>query len=331
MIVKQSLIFSSIAALTVLSLPVKANADTKIKSYEDYRLYCSPQAFRYQVQSSDCSLYQNIYENRLQQELKQQPVRRRTQKKANAKFKTKVYVGGSIGAFFPTEDVELIEFDEDEVIENFFESEFGLSIEELEAETGLSFEEIRELVEAEIGLSTNEIIESQLGLSSLGLSSEQLREIASLDLDTGFGGSLFVGGRFDRNFATDLEFMIFGGGTELDEVNFSQWGIFLNPKFIQPLSSKDRSVSLFISPGIGISKGKVNYELTDADAEALGTEEGLSVSLEDDISFAWQIKLGLSIPFDEKYSSFTQVRYINPTGENTIDSLSTEIGFAVEF
>ena len=158
-----------------------------------------------------------------------------------------------------------------------------------------------------------------------------LREISKIDLDTGFGGSLFAGAKFNKNFATDLEFMLTGGGTEFDEVGYSQWGIFLNPRFILPLSKKDNAVALFLSPGLGISKGKISYDFTDADAEALGTEEGLSISLEDDLSFAWQVKLGLSVPFSNRYSGFTQVRYVNPTGENTIDLFSTEVGLTIEF
>ena len=294
-----------------------------IESYEDYRDYCSPAAYQYGIQSSDCDRYRSIYENRRLEETKQseqRPRRRDANKETsdtNQNNRIKGYVGGSLGAFFPTEDVELIEFDENEIIENFVESELGSSIEELESELGLSVEELEselglsfaKIVELESGLTTDEIIESELGLSELGLSADDLREISTIDLDTGFGGSLFAGAKFNKNFATDIEFMLIGGGTEFDEVGYSQWGIFLNPRFIQPLSKKENSVALFLSPGVGISKGKINYDLTDADAEALGTEEGLSVSLEDDISFAWQVKLGLSVPFNDRYSGFTQVRY----------------------
>ena len=211
--------------------------------------------------------------------MEQRQIRRRTIKKSepNQNKHIEGYVGGSLGAFFPTEDVELIEFDEDKIIEDYLESEFGLSIEELESEFGISIEEL----DPEL---RDEIIESELGLLNLGISAEQLREIAAIDLDTGFGGSLFAGAKFSKNFATDIEFMLASGGTEFDEVNYTQWGIFFNPRFIQPLSKKENSVAFFLSPGIGISKGKINYNLTDSDAEALGTEEGLSIGLEDDIS-----------------------------------------------
>ena len=325
MLFKKSCV-ASLAVLGLLTIPNIAQAKD-IKSYQDYQDYCSPAAYQYGIQSRDCDRYRNIYENRFQQDLEQQRIRRRdTQEKSNANRNNRIkgYVGGSLGAFFPTEDVELIEFDENEIIKNYLESEFGLSVEELESDFGLSIEEL----DSEF---RDSVIESEFGLSQLGLSANDLREISTIDLDTGFGGSLFAGAKFNKNFATDLEFMLIGGGTEFDEVGYSQWGIYLNPRLILPFSKQENSVALFLSPGLGITKGKINYDLTDANAEALGTEEGLSISLEDDLSFAWQVKLGLSVPFSNKYSGFTQVRYVDPTGENTIDLFSTEVGLMIEF
>ena len=261
MLFKKNFIATIIAVSGLIATSQTAHSQ-EIDSYEDYRLYCSPAAYQYNVQSPDCDRHKNLYENRLQQELEESQIRERTAKEqsdANQNNRIKGYVGGSLGAFFPTEDVELI------------------------------------------------------------------------NLDTGFGGSLFAGAKFNKNFATDIEFMLATGGTELDEVSYSQWGIFLNSKFILPLSNKAKSVAFFLSPGVGISKGKVSYDLTDADAAALGSEEGLRISIEDDLSFAWQAKLGLSVPFSNRYSGFTQVRYVNPTGENTIDLFSTELGLSVEF
>ena len=305
MLFKNRSVASLVAISGLLTMPNIAQAKD-IESYQDYRDYCSPAAYQYGIQSSDCDRYRGIYENRLleeSQQLEQRQIRRRDARKetsdTNQDNRIKGYVGGSLGAFFPTEDVELIKFDGDEIIENVVEEEIGISAEELESEFGLSIED---LIDPE---TRDEIIESELGLSNLGLSADDLREISTINLDTGFGGSLFAGAKFNKNFATDIEFMLTGGGTEFDEVGYSQWGIFLNPKFIQPLSKKENSIALFLSPGIGISKGKINYDLTDADAEALGTEEGLSISLEDDISFAWQVKLGLSVPFNDRYSGFT--------------------------
>ena len=276
--VNKVLAVTSVTACLVLSISSEAQAKN-IESYDDYRMYCSPAAFQYGVQSPDCSRYKGIYENRLQEELEQRQIRRRsTQREASPEFKTKGYVGGSLGAFFPTGDIE--------------------------------------------GLGT--LIDFVLGTNDFA-------DNPDTELDTGFGGSLFAGAKFNKNFATDLEFTLFSGGTDIDDTSFSQWGIYLNPRLILPLSKKESSIAFYLSPGIGISKGKVSYDLPEATTDFLGTEEGLGLSLEDDTSFAWQIKAGVDFPFEERYKGFTQVRYVNPTGENTIDTVSTEVGFAVEF
>ncbi|MDJ0688206.1 MAG: outer membrane beta-barrel protein [Xenococcaceae cyanobacterium MO_188.B32] len=272
-----------------ISDTVKAKS---IDSYEDYKIYCSPQAYHYNLESSECTNYKNIYEQELREELNQQQElnydernnRRQNVRQAN---KIKGYAGISLGAFFPDD------------LDDFF--------------TGL---------------------EDFLGV-----------EDPNLDLDTGFGGTIFLGAKFNKNFGADIEFSLLGGGTEIEnlefnlleggtvteDVNYSVWGLFINPRFILPLADRDNSVSIFISPGIGISKAKLNLDIPDELAEENGVEEGLSISLEDDISFTWQIKLGLSLPINNKYNGFAQVRYVNPTGENTVDFFSTEAGLAINF
>lgn len=325
MLIKNSCIASLVAISGLLTIPNLAQAKD-IESYEDYRNYCSAAAYQYGIQSSDCDRYQDIYENRLQQELEQRQIRRRKTEEATKDItqnnRIKGYIGGSLGAFFPTEDAEL--FDENEIIENFIESELGLSVEEFESDFEISIDDLDQG-------SKDFFLESELADANIGLSAAQVRELMSLDLETGFGGSLFAGAKLNRYFATDLEFMLLGGGTESDDTNYSQWGIFLNPRLILPLSQKKNTVALFLSPGIGISKGEIDFEIADTDADSLGIEEGLRISVEDDLSFAWQIKLGLAVPFGDRYNGFTQVRYVNPTGDNTIDLISTEAGFAVEF
>lgn len=261
MLIKTSSVASIVAILGLLTMPKIAQAKD-IESYEDYRNYCSPVAYQYGIQSSDCDRFEDIYENRVQEELEQQQLRRRETEKVTKDSiqnnRIKGYVGGSLGAFFPTDDTELTFNDE-------------------------------------------------------------------VDLDTAIGGSLFAGAKFNRYFATDLEFMLLGGGTEFDDVDYSQWGIMINPRLILPLSKKKNAVALFLSPGLGISKGEVDWDLFD-DEDDIG-----SLAFEDDIRFAWQLKLGLSVPFGDRYSGFTQVRYVNPTGEKTVDIVSTEAGFAIEF
>lgn len=265
MLIKTSSITSIVAILGLLTMPKIAQAKD-IESYEDYRNYCSPAAYQYGIQSPDCDRVQNIYKNRVQEELEQEQIRRRKTEKVTKDITQnnhiKGYVGGSLGAFFSTGDTE----------------------------------------------------------------SETFGEI---DSDTGFGGSLFAGAKFNRYFATDLEFMLLGGEAEpeffgnSDDLDYSQWGVLINPRFILPLSKKENAVALFLSPGLGISQGEISLDFDD-DGEFIFVSE-------DNIRFAWQVKLGISVPFGDRYSGFTQVRYVNPTGDLTADLVSTEAGFAIEF
>ncbi len=81
-----------------------------IESYEDYRDYCSPAAYQYGIQSSDCGKFKSIYEERYQQEQnQQQPQRRNTESKKNDdndKNEDGIsgYVGTTLGLFFPNDD-----------------------------------------------------------------------------------------------------------------------------------------------------------------------------------------------------------------------------------
>ena len=81
-----------------------------IESYEDYRDYCSPAAYQYGIQSSDCGKFKSIYEERDRQEQNSQPMRRNTEiqkstQRDSSDNDVKGYIGTSIGLFFPDTDV----------------------------------------------------------------------------------------------------------------------------------------------------------------------------------------------------------------------------------
>lgn len=150
----------------------------------------------------------------------------------------------------------------------------------------------------------------------------------NVDLDdTAFGSSLFVGIRFNRYLATDLELSGFVGelDSDLDEdEDYTLGALFLNPRFILPLTSKQNSLSLFLSPGIGISQlvSSVEDEIDDFDRTTF---------IEDDVRFTWQIKGGVSVPVSSKFSILGQVRYANQTGDETVDYFGTELGVNFDF
>ena len=246
MLLKNSCIASLVAISGLLTMPNIAQAKD-IESYQDYRDYCSPAAYQYGIQSSDCDRYKGIYENRLLEESEQKQIRSNAQKEksdTNQDNRIKGYVGGSLGAFFPTEYLGFI------------------------------------------------------------------------DINTGFGASFYGGAKFNKYFATDIEIALLGGETELSDINYGVFAAFINPRFIIPLTDDNNGISLFLSPGIGISQASIGNS---------------DVILLDDYRFTWQAKAGVSIPVSKRLSTFAQVRYVSQTEEDTIDFLGTEIGLNFEF
>jgi len=148
------------------------------------------------------------------------------------------------------------------------------------------------------------------------------------DINDGFGGSLFGGVKFNRNLATDLEFVAFAGdidsNLDVDEENYTVTSVFLNPRFILPLNDKDNSLDLFLSPGIGFSTliSRVEDEVGDFDS---------TTTIEDDTRFAWQVKGGASVPISSKFSILGQLRYASQTGDDAIDYFGTEVGVEFNF
>ena len=86
---------------------------------------------------------------------------------------------------------------------------------------------------------------------------------------------------------------------------------------IIPLDNLENSYAIYFSPGLGISQAEVDVD------------NGFDI--EDSTRFSWQLKLGLSLPIGDRYSSFTQVRYISQTEDNTIDFFVTEFGLSINF
>ena len=145
--------------------------------------------------------------------------------------------------------------------------------------------------------------------------------------DAAFGSSIFAGVRFNRYLATDIELSGFVGDVDSDldeDEDYSLGAFFLNPRFILPLGEKRNSLSLFLSPGLGVSQltSSVEDEVDDFDRTTF---------IEDDTRFTWQIKGGVTVPVSSKFSILGQVRYASQTGDNAIDYLGTEVGVDFNF
>ncbi|MGD1920838.1 MAG: outer membrane beta-barrel protein [Pleurocapsa sp.] len=157
-----------------------------------------------------------------------------------------------------------------------------------------------------------------------------------VDIDAGFGSSLFAGIRLNPYFGTDIEFNGFAGeiDSDLDEDdNYFMSGIFLNPRFTLPLSTnKKNSFALFLSPGIGVSQLAASVEdEIDSDIEGDNDDFDRTTIIEDDTRFTWQIKGGVSIPVSSKFSIIPQLRYASQTGDNAVDYFGTEVGIKFDF
>ena len=83
-----------------------------------------------------------------------------------------------------------------------------------------------------------------------------------------------------------------------------------------PFTEKENPSYLYLSPGVGASRASVDIS---------------NITIEDSTRFTWQTKLGLSLPIDDRYTSFAQVRYASQTADNTVDFFSSEVGFTFEY
>jgi Outer membrane protein beta-barrel domain len=131
------------------------------------------------------------------------------------------------------------------------------------------------------------------------------------NLDTGFGESIFVGGRWNKYLATDIEAIYFSGGGELLDPDYFAWALTINPRLIIPFNNDYNSASIYISPGLGVS--------------IVGNYDDATTTL------AWQIKGGFTIPIEDQFNIFLQGRYASQFKEDTIGVFGTQIGFSVNF
>lgn len=105
-----------------------------------------------------------------------------------------------------------------------------------------------------------------------------------------------------------------------DDIDYSAWGLTINPRFIFPFTENSNSASFYISPGLGISSAEVDVDTDD-----------IEYTYEDETRLTWQIKAGFTIPVKDRYNVFLQGRYVDRFEEDTISFFSTELGFSVNF
>ena len=152
-----------------------------------------------------------------------------------------------------------------------------------------------------------------------------------VDLNTGYGGSVFGGIKFPKNLSAETEFIFaFGGIDSSDEISgakfdgdYNTFGLMINGRYDIPLSEKN-NFSLFVSPGIGFVRASQNLEVSSEDFAEFGTLSSADIS---STTLGFQLKAGASMPFSEKLQGFAQGRYIT----NGFSTLSLEGGVSYNF
>lgn len=123
----------------------------------------------------------------------------------------------------------------------------------------------------------------------------------SIDSETGFGGSAYLGYKFNNFLGADLELLAFGGNAEPFGSNYTSVGFFLNPRYTLPIGANpNASPYVFVSPGIGVSGVGFGDDIEDRiDEDNLNT------------GVALQLKAGGGLPLSESIDVFGQARYFN--------------------
>jgi opacity protein-like surface antigen len=143
-----------------------------------------------------------------------------------------------------------------------------------------------------------------------------------------FDGSLFGGIKFNKNISADLEFFLALGGLETEsfqnllednevagsvEGDFSAFALYVSPRFELPITGDDK-LSLYVSPGIGLSQANVNLTIEGSDDSDQDLDESQT-------GISFQVKGGAEYQITETIDLFTQARYVTlPTGGD-LDSI----------
>ncbi|MFM2311181.1 MAG: hypothetical protein RLZZ04_457 [Cyanobacteriota bacterium] len=166
----------------------------------------------------------------------------------------------------------------------------------------------------------------------------------SAEYTNSFDASLFGGIKFTDNISADLEFLLALGGLDTEDVNntfsdllaeqgteadgsfdgdFSAFALYANPRFEFPITQEGK-LSLYISPGIGISQTNVNLSVESVEGLSAAQLRDLNSQVETDESqtgISFQVKGGAEYQVSDTIDLFAQARYVTlPTG-GELDSI----------
>ena len=123
----------------------------------------------------------------------------------------------------------------------------------------------------------------------------------SIDIDTGFGGSAYIGYKLNNFLSADLELLAFTGNAEPFDSDYASLGFFVNPRYTLPIGGNpNASPFIFVSPGIGVAGVGFGDDIEDQISE-----DGLNTGV------ALQLKAGAGLPLSESIDIIGQARYFN--------------------
>jgi opacity protein-like surface antigen len=170
-------------------------------------------------------------------------------------------------------------------------------------------------------------------------------------LNTGFGGSVFVGYQFNDHWGADAEYVTIGGSltdeadtyfkdaniySDVTDTGYTASAVMANARYIIPIGGSENNpakFSVFVSPGIGFGNFSIDYDQKyDQTTLTNKTVEN---------AFALQIKAGAAYRFNYGFEAFAQLRYlampgvlskdITGTEDKTFSSFSPEFGVRFRF
>ncbi|MGF1541027.1 MAG: porin family protein [Pleurocapsa sp.] len=142
------------------------------------------------------------------------------------------------------------------------------------------------------------------------------------DANTGFGGSILGGRNFSDYWSAELEFLFYGGGTDVDDLGYNFLGILANVMGKYSFN-QSRTDSLYAFGGVGLGFGRVaatDDAADDFDAQGFDTSK---------TGFAFQLKGGVGYPINEKTDVLGQFRYIDISGDDIVNTIDGD-GFSLD-
>ncbi len=124
------------------------------------------------------------------------------------------------------------------------------------------------------------------------------------ELDVGFGGGIFGGYKFTKNFSLEIDVYDYFGGTEVDDLGYNLFGAAASGVYRYHLNpNSSRSPYIFAGLGVGVGIANATGDVAD-DADDAGIDTSAT-------GFLLQGKGGVGYPITDNIHLFGQTRFFN--------------------